>query len=191
MLICQNLSGTTYVSPFFCPSCFFITYLTVFLEPIKHYLLAIHRCNRAQERQMLTWFLVKHLIATGIFVIKKLLQYFFLMNNHRLRFNVHFSLFFQLGCCGAFLPCCLTYKNAEALGKSGPLYFLLGCVLPCLPILLLRTEAREKYGIEVNNWFLKYTLDEGGTSNKQLSSNNEYFIITGKHCWRCSLYSLL
>jgi len=51
-------------------------------------------------------------------------------------------------CCGTFLPCCLTYQNAENLGKSGALYFLLGCVLPCLPVLLLRTEAREKYGIE-------------------------------------------
>ncbi len=49
------------------------------------------------------------------------------------------------------VPCCLTYQNAENLGKSGPLYFLLGFILPCIPILLLRKEAREKYDIEVKN----------------------------------------
>jgi len=54
----------------------------------------------------------------------------------------------EICCCGTFLPCCLTYQNAEALGKSGPLYLLLECIIPCLPILLLRKEAREKYGIE-------------------------------------------
>jgi len=50
--------------------------------------------------------------------------------------------------CGTFLPCCLTCQNAEKLGKSGPLYFLLGCIAPCIPILLLRQKAREKYNIE-------------------------------------------
>merc|ERR1711971_436349 len=51
-------------------------------------------------------------------------------------------------CCGIFLPCCLTYQNAENLGKSGPLYFLLGFITPCIHIFLLRSEAREQYGIE-------------------------------------------
>ena len=34
-------------------------------------------------------------------------------------------------------------------------------------------------------------VDEVGTSNMQLPSNNEYFLITGKHYWRFRLFSLL
>ena len=42
---------------------------------------------------------------------------------------------------------CLNYQNAENLNKSGILYCLLGCILPCIPIMLLRQEARERYNI--------------------------------------------
>ena len=52
--------------------------------------------------------------------------------------------------CGTFCGCCLNYKNAENLGKSGILYTLLSCIMPCVPILLLRQEARERYNIEVS-----------------------------------------
>jgi len=34
------------------------------------------------------------------------------------------------------------------MGKSGPLYFMMACLFPCIPIMLLRGEAREAYGIE-------------------------------------------
>ena len=34
------------------------------------------------------------------------------------------------------------------MGKSGLLYNALACIMPCLPTLLLRQEAREKYNIE-------------------------------------------
>ena len=34
-------------------------------------------------------------------------------------------------------------------GKSGLLYTLLFCLIPCVPILLARQEARERYNIEV------------------------------------------
>jgi len=34
------------------------------------------------------------------------------------------------------------------MGKSGVLYGLLSCIFPCIPIMLLRGEARERYGIE-------------------------------------------
>ena len=54
----------------------------------------------------------------------------------------------EIGCCGAFCWCCLNYKNAENLNKSGVLYTLLGCLAPCIPILLLRQEARSRYNIE-------------------------------------------
>ena len=36
------------------------------------------------------------------------------------------------------------------MGKSGILCCLLGCILPCIPSLLLRGEARERWGIEVS-----------------------------------------
>ena len=49
------------------------------------------------------------------------------------------------------MPCCLNYRNAEKLGKSGLLCTLLFCfATPCLPIFLLRHEARDKYDIEVS-----------------------------------------
>ena len=52
------------------------------------------------------------------------------------------------GCCATFCFWCLNYKTAENLGKSGVLYTLLACIAPCVPILLLRQEARERYNIE-------------------------------------------
>ena len=57
-------------------------------------------------------------------------------------------------CTSCCFPC-QTYSTAEDLNKSGILYCLLGCFMPCIPILLLRGEAREKYGIEVSD-MLKY-----------------------------------
>ena len=51
---------------------------------------------------------------------------------------------------GSFCCPCLNYENAENLGKSGILYTLLGCIMPCVPTLLLRQEARERYNIEVS-----------------------------------------
>jgi len=51
-------------------------------------------------------------------------------------------------CCGYCCPCCLTYSNAESLGKSGILCCLLWCIFPCIPVFVLRGEARERYGIE-------------------------------------------
>merc|ERR1711983_11517 len=50
--------------------------------------------------------------------------------------------------CAYCCPCCLVYRNAEDMNKSGILYCLLSCIMPCIPILLLRGEARDKYNIE-------------------------------------------
>jgi len=66
---------------------------------------------------------------------------------------------FKQSTCGCFDDCggcmfgwccspCQVYQNGEALGKSGFLCCLLGCLLPCVPALLLRQEARERWGIE-------------------------------------------
>ena len=71
--------------------------------------------------------------------------------------------------CGTFCVPCLICQNAHDLGKSGLVYNLLGkffnhyntslpplqlpfpscagCILPCLPTMLLRSAARERYGI--------------------------------------------
>ena len=51
--------------------------------------------------------------------------------------------------CGSCCGLCLVYQNAENLGKSGFLYCMLACIFPCIPIMLLRQEARERYNIEV------------------------------------------
>merc|ERR1711936_1530939 len=52
--------------------------------------------------------------------------------------------------CGAFLPCCLICETSEKMGKSGLLYNILGCFAPCIPILLLRQEARHTRNIKGN-----------------------------------------
>ena len=44
--------------------------------------------------------------------------------------------------------CCLVYSTAEELGESGFLYFLLGCITPCIPVMMLRSKAREAYNID-------------------------------------------
>jgi len=38
--------------------------------------------------------------------------------------------------------------NANSMGKSGFLYGILSCVMPCIPLLLLRADLREKHNIE-------------------------------------------
>ena len=57
---------------------------------------------------------------------------------------------FSTGMCTTFCTPCQIYQTAEDLNKSGMLYCLLSCFMPCIPVLLLRGEAREKYGIEVS-----------------------------------------
>ena len=37
------------------------------------------------------------------------------------------------------------------MGKSGLLYVVLGCFAPCIPILLLRQEARTQNNIKARN----------------------------------------
>jgi len=54
----------------------------------------------------------------------------------------------EICCCGLCCTPCLTYNTANDMGKSGLLYCLLGCIMPCIPTLLLRQEARERYYIE-------------------------------------------
>jgi hypothetical protein len=43
----------------------------------------------------------------------------------------------------------MMYETAEGLGESGILYLLLSCITPCIPIMMMRGAAREKYNIEV------------------------------------------
>ena len=50
--------------------------------------------------------------------------------------------------CGYCCPCLLIKRNADDLGKEGLLCCLLSCFIPCIPIFILRTEARERYGID-------------------------------------------
>ena len=42
--------------------------------------------------------------------------------------------------------------------NPGALYCLLACLFPCIPIMLLRQEARERYNIEVTIILLYYLL---------------------------------
>ena len=38
--------------------------------------------------------------------------------------------------CGYFCWCCLSYQNAEKLGKSGCIHTILSCFSPCIPAFL-------------------------------------------------------
>merc|ERR1712083_1015130 len=58
--------------------------------------------------------------------------------------NGTFDCFSDMGtCCMAtWCGCCLVYSDAEELGESGLLYFLLGCfITPCIPVMMLRSKA--------------------------------------------------
>jgi len=61
-------------------------------------------------------------------------------------------------CCGTFCWPCQVYSNAEKLEESGILCCLLGCVLPCIPVFMLRSKTREKFDIEGN------TMEDAGCS---------------------------
>ena len=39
-------------------------------------------------------------------------------------------------------------SNAQALGKSGLVYNILSCIVPCVPMFLLRQEASKQFGIK-------------------------------------------
>merc|ERR1712127_189638 len=60
-------------------------------------------------------------------------------------------------CCG----CCMMYETAEGLGESGILYLLLSCITPCIPVMMMRMKAREKYNID---------CPQGDTTNDALMS---------------------
>ena len=50
---------------------------------------------------------------------------------------------------GLFCTSCLTFMNAKNLDKPACLYTSFWyCLFPCVPVVLLRQEARQKYGIE-------------------------------------------
>jgi len=51
-------------------------------------------------------------------------------------------------CCVSWCFPCAVYRDANDLNKSGLLCGLVSCFFPCIPVFLLRGEAREKYGIE-------------------------------------------
>ena len=42
------------------------------------------------------------------------------------------------------------YSTAKDLDQSGWLYLALSCITPCIPIMMLRTKAREAYDIQGN-----------------------------------------
>ena len=49
--------------------------------------------------------------------------------------------------CGYFCWCCLSYQNADKLGKSGIIHTLLSCVSPCIPAFLQVILIKRKYDI--------------------------------------------
>ena len=48
--------------------------------------------------------------------------------------------------CGYFCWCCLSYQNADKLGKSGIIHTLLSCVSPCIPA-FLQVSCGKKYKV--------------------------------------------
>merc|ERR1712243_503681 len=61
-----------------------------------------------------------------------------------------FGCFDNIGTCfyGYCCGCCMMLQSASNLGESSCLYCLLSCLTPVVPLFLLRTKAREKYGID-------------------------------------------
>ena len=108
------------------------------------------------------------------------------------------------GCCVSFCSLCQNYRTAEnlgklttalehfnwirfenfaiilidILGKSGLVYTLLFCLFPCIPILLLRQEARERYNIEV-------------MTNDRCQMIMLTLMFPGKYSWWCHYLLLL
>lgn len=54
----------------------------------------------------------------------------------------------KICCYGTFCSCCMLCSNAQALGKSGLVYNILSCIVPCVPMFLLRQEASKQFGIK-------------------------------------------
>ena len=54
----------------------------------------------------------------------------------------------KICCYGTFCSCCMLCDNAQALGKSGLVYNILNCIVPCIPMFLLRQEASKQFGIK-------------------------------------------
>ena len=88
---------------------------------------------------------------------------------------------YSQGCCASFCFWCLNYKTAENLGKSGLLYTLLGCIMPCIPIMLARTEARERYNIEVSR----------GEERRGREGADELSLFAGRPDGRCGGLAVL
>jgi len=56
-------------------------------------------------------------------------------------------------CCkGYFCGPCLICDNGEAVGKDGCGWCMITCCFPWVSASLFRTAAREKYGIEGEEW---------------------------------------
>merc|ERR1719443_1009859 len=51
----------------------------------------------------------------------------------------------KICCYGTFCSCCMLCSNAQALGKSGLVYNALSCIVPCIPMFLLRQEASKQF----------------------------------------------
>ncbi len=62
-----------------------------------------------------------------------------------LEFKNHFL--FQ-GCCGLCCVPCQAGDIASRLGESYPMYFIISCIAPCVPVFLLRSKVRDTFGIE-------------------------------------------
>ena len=65
------------------------------------------------------------------------------------------KLVFLSGLIGYFCPLCLACKNANDLGESVPFYCCLICICSPIGICMLRQAARNKYGIEVGQVYLR------------------------------------
>ena len=54
-------------------------------------------------------------------------------------------------CCGLFCAPCLASQSADRLGLAWATYLALALLCPCVAVLLLRSKARHRYGIEGGN----------------------------------------
>ena len=62
------------------------------------------------------------------------------------------NLYSFSGIYGTFCQPCSINRNAKNLHNDGIIWGILGCFLPCYPIILLRRQARQRYEIQGSNF---------------------------------------
>ena len=84
------------------------------------------------------------------------------------------------GCFGYFCGVCLLCKNAQRLEEGNPLYYVMSCCIPVVPVFLLRQKLRNQHGIVGSTAEdAIVSLCCAGCANCQLSNEMNHLGIAG------------